>query len=139
MTAGNEKSMDLERRREPLRVLPSPDSRLDFVTSLSGGIEFGTGPSRVRVSVRYVPGRDVLDPAGFETYLSALGTADWPSLEAVGAAILDDVNNQAVPRYVQVALATCAETGEAMVHSVLLEDRQPGWDNPSLLSRLKPF
>lgn len=129
--------MDVTSRRERLRTLPSPDGRMDFVTSLHGRIHWRETGTSVRVSVRYVPDRDVLDPVGFGDYLSGLGNMEWTSLEAAGAAILDDVNNQAVPRFVLVSVVfESAGDGSLAAHSVLLEDRQPGWDNPYLLARL---
>jgi 7-cyano-7-deazaguanine reductase len=129
--------MDLTSRREPLRTLPSPDSRIDIVTSLNGSIDWKSDADPVRVLIRYVPDRDVLEPSGFEEYLSNLGSIDWPTLEAAGAAILDDVNNQVVPRFVLVSVEIGFTDDETAAHSVLLEDNQPGWNNASLLSRLK--
>ena len=68
---------------------------------------------------------------------AALGGLDWKTLEAVAVAVLDDVNNEVVPRWVQVAVSyENADAGERERHAVLIEDRQPGWDNPSLLARL---
>lgn len=128
--------MDPIRRREKLSVRPSPGTRLDFVVTLEGDIPADAGAA-LSVVLRYVPDRDVLDPAAFTAYLKDLGAAEWETLEAVGVAVLDDVNNEVVPRWVQVAVYR-ADTGGVgrERHAVLLEDRQPRWDNPSLLSRL---
>ena len=46
--------------------------------------------------------------------------------------VLDDLNSELVPRWIQVLVLT-HEEGE-----VLVEDRQPDWDNASLLAGLKP-
>ncbi|MCH8835488.1 MAG: hypothetical protein IH925_06035, partial [Proteobacteria bacterium] len=54
--------------------------------------------------------------------------------------ILDDINNEVVARWVQVALSVPngALPGVGN-HGVMLEDRQPKWDNAALLSRLRRY
>ena len=48
--------------------------------------------------------------------------------------MLDDVNNELIPRWAQVELtAGPGDAGDC--HGVIIEDRQPGWDNPALLAR----
>ncbi|CAO3434273.1 hypothetical protein [Azospirillum doebereinerae] len=115
-------------RRERLTTAPSPDSRHDFLVELRGEPAAGT-----RLTVRLVPDRLVLEPAGFAAYLTELeGTA---GLEALAMAVLDDLNNELVPRWVEVA----AERDAPLPHRVVIEDRQPNWDNPRLIDRLPPL
>lgn len=113
-------------RRERLTTAPSPDSRHDFLVELRGETA-GT-----RLTVRLVPDRLVLIPASFAAYL-----ADWPQipdgLEALAVALLDDLNNELVPRWVEVT----AERDAPLPHRVVIEDRQPNWDNPQLTGRLR--
>ena len=54
--------------------------------------------------------------------------------------ILDDVNNEVVPRWVQVTVTAPGDRAAGVDgHGVMLEDRQPRWDNPALLSRLERY
>ena len=128
--------MDVQARRNLLATSDNPDSRLDYVVTLSGRL--GGGDDAAQVAIRYVPDRAILEEGCFTAYLDALGGTDWPTLEAAATAILDDLNNEVVARWVQVTVSTGAERGERGVeHSVYLEDRQPTWDNPALLARLR--
>lgn len=118
-------------RREHLTTTPNPDARHDYLVTLTGEPQPGT-----RLELRYVPDRWVIDPAGFAAYLGEL--ADFPGgLEALALAVLDDVGNEAVPRWTEVRAAR-ARTEHAG-HRVVVEDRQPGWDNPHLFARMERY
>ena len=89
------------------------------------------------VGLSYVPDKVVLDAAAFGRYLEALTRGGWTSLEPLAVAVLDDVNNEAVPRWVQVVVSGPDALHPGVEkHSVVVEDRQPRWDNAPLLSRL---
>ncbi|HEY0837265.1 MAG TPA: hypothetical protein VGE72_25355 [Azospirillum sp.] len=114
-------------RRERLTTAANPDARHDYLIALSGEPRPGT-----RLEVRYVPDRRIVEPAGFAAYLDAL--ADLPGgLEALALAVLDDLNNELVPRWAEVR----AECAAPVPHRVAVEDRQPGWDNPHFFARLE--
>ena len=131
--------MDMNARRALLATAASPGgSRLDYMVSLGGELAGAADGAPLAVTLRYVPDRLTLDPASFARYLAAVGDAGLGSVEAVGVAVLEDVNNEVVPRWIQVAVAAGGNAGAGPV-GVLLEDRQPKWDNPALLSRLRPF
>lgn len=126
--------MNRTERRGILKTRSSPDSRLDCVSTLEGRI----GPSSV--SLRYVPDKLILDPISFGAYLKAMNDLPWESLEAVALTVLDDVNNEVVARWTQVTVTTALDDAADKgigAHSVMVEDRQPKWDNPTLLSGLK--
>ncbi len=126
--------MDRIERRGALKTRPSPDSRLDCVSTLEGR----TGISPVRL--RYVPDKLVMEPESFALYLKSLDGLAWDSLEETAMAILDDINNEVVARWTQITLCASdgrASDGDAGSHSVMVEDRQPKWDNSTLLSRLR--
>ena len=131
-------------RRDILAPAPNPDDRLDTLASLRGVLSvFAPGEKPVTVEIHYVPDKMILGPGPFDAYLKHLDAEDWDSLEACGHAILDDVNNELVPRWVQVRLTASTEhyggrglTG-CLEHRVMLEDRQPRWNNPQLLERLR--
>ncbi|MBP2298905.1 hypothetical protein [Azospirillum picis] len=114
-------------RRDRLVTQPSPDPRHDYLVELRGEPQGGT-----RLLLRLVPDRLVLEPAGFAGYLG--GFADFPGgLEALALALLDDINNELVPRWVEVTV----ERDAPLPHRVVIEDRQPTWDNPQLMGRLR--
>ena len=113
-------------RRECLTITANPDARHDYLVVLSGEPQPGTV-----LELRYVPDRWVIDPAGFAAYLSQL--AGFPGgLEALALAVLDDVGNEAVPRWTEVRT-------ERIAHRVVVEDRQPMWDNPHLFARMERY
>ncbi|MBB4314113.1 hypothetical protein [Roseospira marina] len=116
---------ETDARRSRLAVQANPAERLDYRVTLtqpipvdSAGVPARAGPAVLVVD--YVPDRVVLDPVAFSRYAAALGAMTWPGLEALGVAILDDVNNEAVPRWLRVVV----RRGR---HRVWLMDRQPGW------------
>jgi 7-cyano-7-deazaguanine reductase len=47
--------------------------------------------------------------------------------------VLDDLNNELVPRWVELTV----ERDAPLPHRVVIEDRQPNWDNPQLMARLR--
>ncbi len=132
--------MDISERRRRLATQSNPEARLDYVSTLEGHITQAGGPKRTTVDVRYVPDKRILDPATFGRYLEALGTVGWASLEEVAVTILDDINNEVVARWVQVTVSAPNGAHPGVDnHGVVLEDRQPKWDNPALLSRLRKY
>jgi len=131
--------MDILERQALLKTDRNPDTKLDYVSSLNARIDLGQN-GILNVALRYVPDRLILCPDTFSLYLEALSDIEWNSLEKVAAVILNDVNNVLIARWVQLSVTSPQNKGEAGVdHAVLLEDRQPNWDNPSLLSRLNAY
>ena len=132
--------MGLMTRRQLLTADGNPGTRLDYVVALEGGIPGDAQGGPRTVGLRYVPDKLVLQPAAFGRYLEALAAETWPSLEDLAVTILDDMNNEVVPRWVQVTVSL-PDTRQPGVesHGVILEDRRPKWDNPALLSRLRRY
>ena len=130
--------MDLLSRRELLTTDPNPENRLDYIITLSGDLIHGEDhdhPSQVKM--RYIPDALILRPDSFATYLDRLSDTNWPSLETAASAVIDDINNELVPRWVQVQVELSPKAGSTLhFHSVVLEDKQPKWENAELLSRL---
>lgn len=129
--------MELHERRALLVSRPNPDSGLDYVSGLQGMLQaFGHGRP-TRVNVHYVPDRTILEQAAFGRYLETLTALDWGSLEELATAVLTDLNNELVTRWLRVVV-TAPEGAYPGVgaHHVTIEDRQPDWDSPALLSRL---
>ena len=130
--------MDIQDRRKLLITERNPDPKLDYVISISGEMSAHASSDVSTVHLRYVPDKVILETAAFGQYLNALSGLSWTSLEEAAAAVLNDVNNELIARWVQVAIAapTLHQIGIDR-HEVLLEDRQPQWDNAGLLSRLR--
>ena len=129
--------MDVHQRRQHLKTRPNPDTRLDYVAGLQGTVQaFRLGPA-TRVAIHYVPDRAIVEPAAFGRYLETLAAAEWGSLEALATAILGDFANELVARWTRVVVTSPEGSYRGVgAHRVMIEDRQPGWDNAALLSRL---
>ncbi len=129
---------DRRQRRLLLRTRPAPNSRIDAVTSLVGRLE-GPADDVTDVIVRYIADRDVLLPESLGAFLPALPRGPSVSVEDLAVTVLDDLNDQLVPRWIRVHLRCRRPAASALTrHDVVIEERQPGWDNASLLSRLPP-
>lgn len=120
-----ERQSRIETRRNPL-------PRVDYLCKVVG-VETSHGAS---VELRYVPDRLLLESEAFGLYLAAL--PEPPSLESLAATLVDDLNNELVPRFLQVRVASRQDDLDAG-HAVLMEDRRPRWDNKALLARLPRF
>lgn len=129
--------MNRQDRRNLLTTRSNPNLRTDYVVTLAGRIDLPEPPGAADLVIRYVPDKWILDTLAFRRYLGALAQESWTALEDIAAVALDDVNNEVVARWVQVvASQTDGDEAATNRHEVLIEDRQPGWDNPALLSRL---
>jgi 7-cyano-7-deazaguanine reductase len=133
--------MNLQTRRAILTTSPNPDERLDYVVALRGHAPGrADGGNAAEVRLRYVPDRRILDPVAFGAYLTAAGGEPEESVEGFAAMVLDDINNELVPRWVQITVTATSDGIDGVDgHGVMLEDRQPRWDNPALLSRLERY
>jgi NADPH-dependent 7-cyano-7-deazaguanine reductase QueF len=85
------------------------------------------------VRIRYVPDRLVLTRESFMAYLRARHREMREILpEAFAVSVAEDIANEIVPKWLQVTFAA-----EGLLrHAVTVEDRQPGWDHPTLLRGL---
>ncbi|GAB6054640.1 hypothetical protein JCM17960_34600 [Magnetospira thiophila] len=127
--------METSQRRALLQSINNPDSRLDYVIDLSGDLAFF---ANARVAIRYVPDRRIAETQTFSTYLHEISTMSWDNLEQAAVTILHDLNNELVPRWIQIIVTSdpAHQPGIAS-HAVILEEKQPAWDNRDLLSHLK--
>lgn len=116
-------------RREFLTTATNPDARHDYLVELHGEPAPGT-----RLTLRYVPDRAVATPDGVAAYLGALsGSAATAGPEALAVAVLDDLNNELIPRWVEVTV----ERTLPVRQRVVIEDRQPDWENPHFFARMR--
>jgi 7-cyano-7-deazaguanine reductase len=124
-------------RRKLLVPKPSPDTEHEIMVQLERPVTFLENQKSISVRIMYVPDRLVLPNEILEIYFNAIANANYKSLESLAVEILDDVNNEIVPRWVQIDISALGESGAEEINThVTTIDRQPYWDNPSLLSRI---
>jgi len=116
-----------------LKSRSNPRSNLDYVVLLEGA----GSPAGNRVKLRYIPDKLLIESASFDAYLAALANAEAGRPEMLALAILDDINNEIVPRWVQISVS--ADSADTTAQTVIVEDRQPNWDNANILGNLAPF
>lgn len=120
---------NIRKRRDVLETLPAPQPRHDAVVVLENDC------LGAKLRLRYVPDRDVLVPESLGRYVGTLARLPFTSLEETAQTILEDVNDQVIPNWIEVTLS---RAGEEMRHEVRIEDRQPNWKERGLLDRLAP-
>ena len=122
--------------RGMIQTAPNPDPAYDYVVTLEGQI--GTvSHSETGLIVRYVPDRLVIDHESFMVYAREIGERNWPNLESLAVAIIEDINNELVPRWVRVWIN--GRAGDHARHQAVIEDRQPQWKNEELLNGLERY
>lgn len=120
---------DIRDRRDLLKISPAPQPRHDAVVTHRAVMDETT------VRLRYVPDRDILCPDSLATYLDTIWENSDISLEETAQNILEDINDQVIPSWLEIRLSKQAEHTE---HDVQIEDRQPHWKDRGLLDRLAP-
>jgi 7-cyano-7-deazaguanine reductase len=108
------------------------------MVQLDGPITFSKNQKTINVLIMYVPDRLVLTRECLEIYFSSISNASYKSLESLAIEILDDVNNEIVPRWVQIDISALGSAGSPECNTLITAiDRQPGWDNSNLLFKTK--
>jgi 7-cyano-7-deazaguanine reductase len=117
--------------RQLLVVLSTAIAPLAAVSTLVLALDNG-----LALTLSYVADRHVLTRDGFSAYAKARTAAmPWDTpLESLAALMADDLANELVPKWLRVTLVQDAQG--APRHTVVVEDRQPGWDHPTLLNNL---
>tara|TARA_Y100000739_G_C20186633_1_gene274724 strand:- start:83 stop:490 length:408 start_codon:yes stop_codon:yes gene_type:complete len=132
--------MEINERRALLIVSNNPDESLDYISGLQGALIAMDNKQPTVISIHYVPDRFIITAASFSNYLEALSEQTWKNLEELITTVLGDLSNQLVARWICVkGSASKGAESEIRAHEVLIEDRQPEWDNPSLLLRSEKF
>lgn len=122
--------MNLTERRTLLKTADNPNRTIDYIVTLEA---LGAN-DRVRISLRYIPDRLIIKSDCFSAYIKALFESVEQTIEEGAAILVDDINNELVTRWVQVIVFE--DQGKTSQHSVVIEDRQPNWDNPHLIARM---
>ena len=117
--------------REILGTIPNPSREIDCLVLLDGTMRPRGAAAPLGLTLRYIPDRLIIEPDKWQGYLAALSTQNMPALEALAVRVLSDANNEIVPRWLSVVVSDSSSS-----HKVIVEDRQPKWDNPDLLRRV---
>lgn len=131
-------ALDVVTRRSRLVTTANPNPRHDYFVTLSGELRLPALAASVSATLRYVPDRLVLQPNVLATYLTTIEGISWQTLEAVATALLADVNNEVIPRWVHIHLGASGADGRGR-HEIDVEDRQPNWENAGLIARLGSY
>ena len=125
--------MDILTRRQLLITQPNPDASIDYLVSLDGRINRSENKS-ITIQIYYVPDQEILDATSLSSYLKKVGADMHPSNENAGILLLNDFNNELVPRWLQITLSqTFYIDGYAQLHEIRYQDQQPNWSNSHLL------
>ncbi len=117
-------------RRRRMETRGNPRNATDFIMVLEGRIAHHGH----HVHLAYVPDKLLLAAESFEAYLAAFDADAAATIERLAFDVLDDINNEIVPRWVQVVLTTPHSGTAAQPQRVIVEDRQPNWDNPHIMA-----
>ncbi len=124
---------EIDRRRSILETSRNPKSRLDYTIGLERRLSVPGLAENIQLTVRYIPDIFVLNTESFDEYCALLAEKEWESLEAVTGTIIDDFNNELIPRWIEVSLKTRLPGGETD-YEVVMDDRQPSWTRQALLT-----
>jgi len=130
-----ETAQQTKQRRDTLKTAPNTSQGLDYISVLYEPAITGTP----EITIKYVPDKLIVAADCVTAYVAALQAAPPISLEQFALDILADINNEIVPRWCQVVVkAGTPEAGDSARY-IIVEDRQPNWDNATLLSRIAPL
>lgn len=133
---------DPRERRALVPTRANQTANLDYVISVEFALPLPGGEARL--FVRYVPDRALLDTDSLGPYLTAASASHPGVMEQTAVTVLEDLNSELVPRWVQVLVRRDGSGGSGGSRShgaeeILVENRQPNWDNAPLLAGLRPL
>ena len=129
--------MDAVLGRGHVKTTLNPDERLDYGVTLTGRFGFPAGLGSCQISIRCTPDNLIISQSSCAVYLSALDGMEWAKLDEAATAILEDMGNEMVARWIQVkASMSDDDTPSTRSHQIVMEDKQPQWENASLLARI---
>ncbi|MAI11507.1 MAG: hypothetical protein CBD27_05185 [Rhodospirillaceae bacterium TMED167] len=130
--------MDVQSRRALLTCDSNPNEMSDYLVSLGGRLTMEDhGTFDVRVT--YVPDSCILNVTSLHSYLAALANFPEMTPELSGKTLLEDANNELVPRWVRVTLIGRPEAETVGSYRCLFQDNQPNWSNPALTAVVVEF
>jgi len=130
--------MDVHARRDLLGCQSNPEEKQEYLVSFSGDLRL-SNDQLFQVRLTYVPDLFVLDATTFQPYLDIVGRVDDSTPERSGKLILEDINNQLVPRWIRVTIFGRLDQSDMHTYRCLFQDHQPNWQNSSLISAVRDF
>ena len=132
--------LEIFERRNLIETEANPGPQLDYVVTLHSELRGAQNVFPARLSLRYVPDRLLLKPGCLATYFQEIETIDFINLEQAAVLLMEDFNNELVPRWINMRLDKhTADNGTVQHHEATLEDRQPRWNNARLIERLERY
>jgi 7-cyano-7-deazaguanine reductase len=125
-------------RRGLIQATPSPTTSHDYLIDLKVSLNLKDAAMKADICIRYVPDRDILQAAELNEYWHFIENARWPNEATLALTLLDDLNNEIIPRWLQIQVQTKPEVVGVERQTVTIEDNQPGWHNQRLLARIAP-
>ncbi|MDA1097984.1 MAG: hypothetical protein O2967_03285 [Proteobacteria bacterium] len=121
----------LRERRACLQTAANPATDRDRISILSGELPTSSllGGTPIHVDLRYIADRDIIAATALALYFQAAAHEPCETLEGYADMVLNDLNNELVPRWIWLRL-------QGNGHQVIQQDRQPGWNDPGLLTTL---
>jgi len=111
--------------REIIKTDKNPN-KIDYKIELESIIEIKN--RKISVSILYIPHDFILIVKDFEKYLEQFSDSGALKIEEIAGQILDDLNNELIPRKIELTLEE--KLGKSC-HKVMMEDTQPGWKDTS--------
>ena len=132
--------LEIFERRNLLETEANPGIQFDYVVTLQSELTGAENVFPARLSLRYVPDRLLLKPTCLATYFQEIETITFDNLEQAAVLLMEDFNNELVPRWINMRLNKhTADSGTVQHHEATLEDRQPRWHNARLIERLERY
>ncbi|WP_417836776.1 hypothetical protein [Thalassospira tepidiphila] len=132
--------LEIYQRRNLIHTEPNPGTRIDYVVTLQSNLTGAKDVFPARLTLRYVPDRLILKTSNLAEYYAEIASIEFENFEAAAVLLMDDFNNELVPRWISLRLdKQTADNDQVFHHETALEDRQPKWGNPRLLDRLERY
>lgn len=132
--------LEIYQRRNLIQTEPNPGTRIDYVVTLQSNLTGAKDVFPARLTLRYVPDRLILKTSNLAKYYAEIASIEFENFEAAAVLLMDDFNNELVPRWISLRLdKQTADNDQVFHHETALEDRQPKWGNPRLLDRLERY
>lgn len=132
--------LEIYQRRNLIQTEPNPGPQIDYVVTLQSNLTGSKDFFPARLTLRYVPDRLILKTNSLAEYYAEIANIEFENFEAAAVLLMDDFNNELVPRWISLRLdKQTADNDQVFHHETALEDRQPKWGNPRLLDRLERY
>ncbi|WP_339780144.1 hypothetical protein [uncultured Thalassospira sp.] len=132
--------LEIFERRNLLQTEANPGIQFDYVVTLQSELHGAKNVFPAQLSLRYVPDRLLLKSDCLAAYFQEIGTITFDNLEQAAVLLMEDFNNELVPRWINMRLNKyTADNDTVHHHEATLEDRQPRWHNTRLLERLERY